>query len=182
MCFGPRTGSLRWRRCKPMAQAARTAPCEVARAHEGGRRARSQTQAARLSAVGRAFAPHVCARHPANENHKNLLRLVLHRRVFKIRRTPGKGGNEAADRPLPSRAWGREGVPERMTGIHDQACVEDRVEIAPPARRFISAQPGGRPRDRRRGKPPDRAAQERGRRSQEEQRRQRQQQQRKERP
>ncbi|WP_437988025.1 transposase [Sorangium sp. So ce117] len=132
----------------------------------------------------RALAPHICDPHPANENHKNLLRLVLHRRVFKIRRTPGKGGNEAADRPLPSRAWGREGVPERMTGIHDQACVEDRVEIAPPARRFISAQPGGRPRDRRRGKPPDRAAQERGRRSQEEQRRQRQQQQRqrKERP
>jgi hypothetical protein len=44
------------------------APCEAAGACEGGRRARSQTQAGRLTAVGRACAPPVCDRCPRGPN------------------------------------------------------------------------------------------------------------------
>ncbi|AUX38795.1 uncharacterized protein SOCE26_001730 [Sorangium cellulosum] len=50
------------------AQAHRTAPCEATRAYEGGRRRRFETQAWRLSAVGRALAPHMCDRRPRVPN------------------------------------------------------------------------------------------------------------------
>jgi hypothetical protein len=108
---------------------------------------------------------------PADATRQLPLRLVLHRRVFKMTRQPRKG---------PSDIWvspdsiDREGVPAGGSGTHEQARLGGRVEGMPPVRRYGSARPGGPPRDRPRGRPFRAATEPKGRAEPEQQARRRQ--------
>jgi hypothetical protein len=108
---------------------------------------------------------------PADATRQLPLRLVLHRRVFKMTRQPRKG---------PSDTWvspdsiDREGVPAGGSGTHEQARLGGRVEGLPPVRRYGSARPGGPPRDRPRGRPFRAATEPKGRAEPEQQARRRQ--------